>query len=73
MLGLEEYAFDAEAFFTNAGPGRTNVKPGEKQTFFSQGVAADAVFYLQMRWLDSGVQGSAQRNSARSNARRQGS
>jgi len=52
MLGLEKYAFDAEAFFTNAGPGRTNVKSGEKQTFFSQGVAVDAAFYLQIRRQD---------------------
>jgi len=71
MLGLKKYAFDAEAFFANAGPGRTIVKLGEKQTLFSQGVAVDSVFYLQMRRRDSGAQGSAQRNSARSIARRQ--
>jgi hypothetical protein len=53
MLGLEKYAFDAEAFFANAGSGRTIVKPGEKQTFFLPGVAADAVFYLQLRKRDS--------------------
>jgi len=52
MLGLKKYAFDAEAFFANAGPGRTIVKLGEKQTLFSQGVAVDAAFYLQIRRQD---------------------
>jgi CRP/FNR family cyclic AMP-dependent transcriptional regulator len=47
MLELEKPAFDAEAYLTSAGPGCRIVKLREKQTFFSQGEAADSVFYLQ--------------------------
>ena len=47
MLELEKSAFDAEALLANAGLGRTTVKLREKQTFFSQGEAAESIFYLQ--------------------------
>ena len=47
MLEPEKPAFDAEAFLASAGLGRRIVKLSEKQTFFSQGDAADSVFYLQ--------------------------
>jgi len=39
--------FDSTAFLANAGLGRTMVELKPKQTFFCQGDAADAVFYLQ--------------------------
>jgi len=47
MLEPEKLAFDAEAFLASAGRGRRIVKLCGKQIFFSQGEAADAVFYLQ--------------------------
>lgn len=47
MQEIAERGFDAEAFLASAGSGRTIVKLREKQTFFSQGEAADSVFYLQ--------------------------
>jgi CRP-like cAMP-binding protein len=47
MLEFEKPAFDAEAFLASAGLGRRIVKLRGKQTFFSQGEAADSVFYLQ--------------------------
>jgi CRP-like cAMP-binding protein len=47
MLEFEKPAFDAEAFLASAGVGRRIVKLRGKQTFFSQGEAADSVFYLQ--------------------------
>jgi CRP-like cAMP-binding protein len=47
MLEHEKSAFDADAFLASAGLGRKIVKLRESQTFFSQGEAADAVFYLQ--------------------------
>jgi CRP/FNR family transcriptional regulator, cyclic AMP receptor protein len=47
MLELEKPAFDADAFLASAGLGRRIVKLHEKQTFFSQGEAADSIFYLQ--------------------------
>ncbi len=47
MLELEKPAFDADAFLATAGLGRRIVKLRGKQTFFSQGEAADSVFYLQ--------------------------
>lgn len=47
MLEFEKPAFDAEAFLTSSGLGRIIVKLRGKQTFFSQGEAADSVFYLQ--------------------------
>ncbi len=39
--------FDAAAFLTSAGLGRKVVELEPKETFFSQGDAADTVFYLQ--------------------------
>lgn len=47
MIELEKPSFDAEAFLASAGVGRSIVALREKQNFFSQGEAADAVFYLQ--------------------------
>ena len=47
MLKLEKSAFDVKVCLTKAGLGRTIVKLREKQTLFSQGEAADFVFYLQ--------------------------
>jgi CRP-like cAMP-binding protein len=47
MLVREKPVFDAVAFLASAGVGRRIVKIREKQTFFSQGEAADSVFYLQ--------------------------
>ena len=40
-------AFDAAAFLASAGLGRRIVYLGSKQTFFSQGDPADAVFFLK--------------------------
>ncbi|MGD0096853.1 MAG: Crp/Fnr family transcriptional regulator [Terracidiphilus sp.] len=40
-------AFDAGAFLSNAGLGRTIVRLAPKQELFSQGDPADSVFYLQ--------------------------
>lgn len=48
MLENAKPAFDADAYFlASAGIGRRIVKPNEKQNFFSQGEAADSIFYLQ--------------------------
>jgi CRP-like cAMP-binding protein len=47
MLKLETPAFDADDYLASAGLGRRIVKLCEKQTFFSQGEAADSIFYLQ--------------------------
>lgn len=47
MFELEKSAFDAEAYLASTGPGRRIVKLQGKQTFFSQGEAADSIFYLQ--------------------------
>jgi len=47
MLELEKPTFDADAFLANAGRGRRIVKLRGQQTFFSQGEAADSVFYRQ--------------------------
>jgi CRP-like cAMP-binding protein len=47
MIELEKPAFDAEAFLANAGLGRRIVTIHENENFFSQGEAADGVFYLQ--------------------------
>ena len=47
MFELEKSAFDAEAYLASTGPGRRIVKLQGKQIFFSQGEAADSVFYLQ--------------------------
>ncbi|MGA3048545.1 MAG: Crp/Fnr family transcriptional regulator [Terracidiphilus sp.] len=47
MFEHEKPAFDTDTFLASAGLGRTIVKLLEKQTFFSQGEAANSVFYLQ--------------------------
>jgi CRP-like cAMP-binding protein len=47
MIELEKPAFDAEAFLASAGLGRRIVTLRGKENFFSQGEAADSVFYLQ--------------------------
>ena len=47
MVELEKPSFDAAAFLANAGLGRRIVQLAPKQTFFTQGDPADAVFYLQ--------------------------
>jgi CRP/FNR family cyclic AMP-dependent transcriptional regulator len=47
MFESENPAFDTRAFLTNAGHGRRIVSLSGKQVFFSQGDAADSVFYLQ--------------------------
>jgi len=46
MLDVEKPAFDAEAFLASTGLGRRIVKLRGKQALFSQGEAADSVFYL---------------------------
>lgn len=48
MLEPEKPGFDAKAFLASAGPGRRVVKLSGKQILFSQGEAADYVFYLQV-------------------------
>jgi len=40
-------SFDPEAFLSNVGPGRTLEKYRKNQRIFSQGDAADSVFYIQ--------------------------
>jgi len=47
MVELEKPTFDAAAFLASAGLGRSIVKLAPKQTFFTQGDPADAVFFLQ--------------------------
>lgn len=47
MVARAKPAFDAAAFLASAGLGRRMVQLGPKQTFFTQGDPADAVFYLQ--------------------------
>ena len=47
MAGKENHTFDTAAFLASTGLGRTIVRLKPKQTFFSQGDPADAVFYLQ--------------------------
>jgi len=47
MVELEKPPFDAAAFLASAGLGRRIVQLPPKETFFSQGDPADAVFYLQ--------------------------
>jgi CRP-like cAMP-binding protein len=44
---VTENTFDCTAFLANAGLGRKIVNLEPKETFFSQGDAADTVFYLQ--------------------------
>ncbi len=47
MIELHKPTFDVAAFLTSAGLGRRMVQLAPRQAFFSQGDAADAVFYLQ--------------------------
>jgi CRP-like cAMP-binding protein len=47
MIEPEKPAFDSEAIIASPGLGRSVVTLCEKQNFFSQGEAADAVFYLE--------------------------
>lgn len=47
MAEPQQIAFDAPAFLAEAGLGRSVVRLKLKQTFFSQGGAADSIFYLQ--------------------------
>ena len=47
MIMLDKSSFDAAAFLASAGLGRRIVQLEPKQTFFTQGDPADAVFYLQ--------------------------
>jgi CRP-like cAMP-binding protein len=44
---LDKSSFDVAAFLASAGLGRRIVQLAPKQTFFTQGDPADAVFYLQ--------------------------
>ncbi len=43
----KQRAFDTEAFLASAGLGRRIVQFRPKESFFSQGSAADSIFYLQ--------------------------
>ncbi len=47
MTYSKHTAFDPAAFLRNAGLGRRLVRLRGKEAFFSQGMAADSVFYLQ--------------------------
>jgi CRP/FNR family cyclic AMP-dependent transcriptional regulator len=47
MAEPQQILFDAPAFLAEAGLGRSVVRLKPKQTFFSQGGAADSIFYLQ--------------------------
>jgi CRP/FNR family transcriptional regulator, cyclic AMP receptor protein len=47
MAESKQIAFDAPAFLSKAGLGRTIVQLKPKQAFFSQGGPADSIFYLQ--------------------------
>jgi CRP/FNR family transcriptional regulator, cyclic AMP receptor protein len=47
LVELEKTRFDVAAFLANAGLGRRIIQFGPKEAFFSQGDAADSVFYLQ--------------------------
>ena len=40
-------AFNPETFLSKVGSGKTNLTPHKKQVLYSQGDAADAVFYIQ--------------------------
>lgn len=46
MAGKQKPSFDPKAFLTQVGNGKTNLRSPKKQTIFSQGDAADAVFYI---------------------------
>lgn len=43
----KEHKFDVDAFLSTIGEGRKGVSVGKKQTIFTQGDVADAVFYIQ--------------------------
>ena len=47
MTERKDGMFDLAVFLTNAGLGRRIVQLRAKETFFSQGTAADSIFYLQ--------------------------
>lgn len=47
MAGKQKPSFDPKTFLTQVGNGKTNLMSPKKQTIFSQGDAADAVFYIQ--------------------------
>src|SRR5580658_1029923 len=47
MTERKDDIFDLAAFLTNAGLGRRILHLRAKETFFSQGSAADSIFYLQ--------------------------
>jgi len=47
MAAPDNHTFNIAAFLTNAGLGRRIVQLAPRQTFYSQGDPADAVFYLQ--------------------------
>lgn len=47
MLKFKKPIFDTDAFLGSAGLGRRIVKLDEEETLFSQGEAADSIFYLQ--------------------------
>jgi len=47
MVEPKKTTFDAAAFLASAGLGRRIVQLAPKQTFFTQGDPADAVFYLE--------------------------
>src|ERR1700735_3786523 len=47
MAGPNKFAFDPADFLAKAGVGRSLVHLKAKEAFFSQGHAADCVFYLQ--------------------------
>jgi CRP-like cAMP-binding protein len=40
-------AFNPQTFLSNVGSGKTSLTPHKKQVLYSQGDAADAVFYIQ--------------------------
>ena len=44
---VKKNGFDPKLFLANVGPGKTNLKFGNGQNIFSQGEAADNVFYIQ--------------------------
>lgn len=47
MGGESKDPFNPQTFLDQAGLGKTRLKPYKKQIIFSQGEAADAVFYIQ--------------------------
>ncbi len=47
MEGKSKVSFNPQTFLEQAGFGKTSLTPPKKQIIFSQGEAADAVFYIQ--------------------------